>query len=97
MRLETSFRLGDHEVAPRLLDPEQPRDPPEGGRVQQGYEETTYHGILDAAGYPKAGALPARNQQEPKAPPETAEGAAPDKAEAPAPRGPYSPATGLPE
>ena len=65
-----------------------------GSRVQQGYEETTYHGILDAAGYPKAGALPPRNQQEPKAPPETAEGAAPDKPEAPAPRGPYSPSAG---
>jgi glutaredoxin len=58
-----------------------------GGTVQEGYEETTYHGILDAAGYPKAGVLPPRAQQEPRP--------APAKPEAPAaeeaPVGPYAP------
>jgi glutaredoxin len=57
-----------------------------GSTVQQGFEEATYHGILDAAGYPKTGVLPPRAQEEPKA-------AAPE-AEAPAeeaPTGPYAP------
>jgi len=60
-----------------------------GATVQQGFEETTYHGILDAAGYPKTGVLPPRSQKEPQAEPP---GGA-TKAEAPeeTPRGPYAP------
>lgn len=37
-----------------------------GATVQKGYEEATYHRLLDAAGYPKTGVLKPRNQQEPK-------------------------------
>ena len=37
-----------------------------GSTVQKGFEEATYHRLLDAAGYPKMGMLPARNQAEPK-------------------------------
>ena len=37
-----------------------------GSTVQKGYEEATYHRLLDAAGYPKTGMLPPRNQAEPK-------------------------------
>jgi glutaredoxin len=37
-----------------------------GSTVQKGYEEATYHRLLDAAGYPKTGVLKARNQAEPK-------------------------------
>lgn len=58
-----------------------------GGSVQQGFEERIYHRMLDSAGYPKTGVLPARAQAEPKAP--LTESAA---AEAePAPLGPYAP------
>ena len=54
-----------------------------GGTVQTGFEETTYHGILDAAGYPKTGVAPPRSQQDPAAPkPEPVEER---------PRGPYAP------
>ena len=60
-----------------------------GATVQQGFEERTYHAILDAAGYPKAGVLPPRAQEEPKAPPQ-AEEPPPPSAE-PAPTGPYAP------
>jgi glutaredoxin len=37
-----------------------------GSTVQKGYEEATYHRLLDAAGYPKTGVLKPRNQAEPK-------------------------------
>ncbi|MGQ0653166.1 MAG: glutaredoxin family protein [Betaproteobacteria bacterium] len=37
-----------------------------GSTVQKGYEEATYHRLLDAAGYPKTGVLSPRNQAEPK-------------------------------
>jgi glutaredoxin len=58
-----------------------------GSSVQQGFEDRTYHRMLDSAGYPKTGVLPARAQEEPKAP--VTESAA---AEAePAPLGPYAP------
>jgi glutaredoxin len=58
-----------------------------GSSVQQGFEDRTYHRMLDTAGYPKTGVLPARAQEEPKAP--VTESAA---AEAePAPLGPYAP------
>lgn len=60
-----------------------------GNTVQQGFEERTYHAILDAAGYPKTGAVPPRAQEEPKAPP--SESDAPPPSAEPAPSGPYAP------
>jgi glutaredoxin len=68
-----------------------------GANVQQGYEEGTYHAMLDSAGYPKTGVLPPRAQAEPK-PPAPAPAAAPAaEKEKPAAEaeesasGPYSP------
>jgi glutaredoxin len=61
-----------------------------GGTVQRGFEERTYHAILDAAGYPKSGVLPPRAQEEPKPPAPQSEETAP-AATAPAPTGPYAP------
>lgn len=57
-----------------------------GSTVQQGFEESTYQGLLDAAGYPKLGVLPPRAQKEP-APGGPKPEAVPDEA----PRGPYAP------
>lgn len=57
-----------------------------GSTVQQGFEESTYHGMLDAAGYPKPGVLPPRAQKEPPPAGPNAE-AVPEEA----PRGPYAP------
>ena len=37
-----------------------------GGSVQKGFEQGAYNGLLDGAGYPRAGILPPRNQTEPK-------------------------------
>ena len=54
-----------------------------GATVRQGFEEATYHGILDAAGYPQTGVVPPRSQQDPSAPP--------PKPEPERPRGPYAP------
>ncbi len=58
-----------------------------GSSAQAGFEEGTYHTMLDAAGYPKTGVLPPRAQTEPSpaAPPESAAPAAQ------APSGPYAP------
>jgi glutaredoxin len=39
-----------------------------GSTVQRGYEPNLYHGMLDAAGYPKTGLLAPRNQAEPAPP-----------------------------
>jgi len=60
-----------------------------GATVQKGFEEATYHRILDAAGYPKTGTLAPRSQEEPKAVEPKAE-VKPAPAEE-APRGPYAP------
>jgi glutaredoxin len=57
-----------------------------GGTVQKGFEEGLYHRTLDAAGYPKPGALPPRSQTEPK-PGEPAEAS---EEESPG-SGPYAP------
>jgi len=67
-----------------------------GGSVQKGFEEGAYHSLLDIAGYPKAGAVPPRNQSEPKpAPPAAAAPAdaatSPAEEAAPAGSGPYAP------
>lgn len=59
-----------------------------GASVQKGFEAGAYHSLLDAAGYPRTGILPARSQAEPAAAP-PAEDAPP--AEADAPKGPYAP------
>jgi glutaredoxin len=58
-----------------------------GATVQRGYHEALYHSILDAAGYPKTGAIPARKQEEPKPGETTAEA----KPAPEVPRGPYAP------
>ena len=52
------------------------------GQIQHGFEESAYARTLDAAGYPKKGQLPARNQVAPAAP-----------APAPATGAPASPVT----
>jgi glutaredoxin len=39
-----------------------------GSTVQKGFEETAYQRLLDAAGYPATGTLPARSQAAPAAP-----------------------------
>ena len=59
-----------------------------GSRVQQGFEASTYHGMLDAAGYPRTGVAPPRQQQEPRG--ENPQAAATAAPEAP-PSGPYAP------
>jgi glutaredoxin len=62
-----------------------------GTSTQKGFEESAYHSMLDQAGYPRTGILPARSQAEPK--PEPAKPAAAKDAEAdeePA-AGPYKP------
>jgi glutaredoxin len=66
-----------------------------GSTVQKGFEEGAYHALLDAAGYPATGILPARNQQQPTA----AAPALPDVkpvAEPEKPTGPYAPGAAPP-
>jgi glutaredoxin len=58
-----------------------------GSTVQQGFEERTYHALLDAAGYPKTGTLPPRAQEEPKALAPQSEASPAEQA----PTGPYAP------
>jgi glutaredoxin len=59
-----------------------------GTTVQKGYSASVYDGLLDSAGYPKAGILPARSQLSP----EKAAEAAAKKAEDEQPKpGPYAP------
>jgi glutaredoxin len=36
-----------------------------GTKIQDGFADTLYEAMLDAAGYPKIGVLPARAQQQP--------------------------------
>ena len=63
-----------------------------GSSVQKGFEQGTYHALLDAAGYPRTGILPARQQGEPKpAPPPDPVEAQAEQAPAAPPAGPYSP------
>lgn len=67
-----------------------------GSSVQKGFEQGMYHALLDAAGYPRTGILPARRQAEPKpapsAAPPPAEGAADAEEASDAPTtGPYAP------
>jgi glutaredoxin len=58
-----------------------------GDSVQKGFLEAAYHQLLDAAGYPKAGILPPRKQQEPKSQTDVK----PAPVEEAAPAGPYAP------
>ena len=44
-----------------------------GRSVQKGFQENSYHGALDAAGYPATGALPPRKQVAPPPPKPAAE------------------------
>jgi glutaredoxin len=70
-----------------------------GRNVQKGFEENSYHSLLDIAGYPRAGILPPRNQAEPKPAPPPAEAQAKPAEDADAAAsGPYAPgssATGI--
>lgn len=59
-----------------------------GATVQKGFEEATYHRVLDAAGYPKTGMLPPRRQAEPQ--PLQPQAEVKPVPEEPAP-GPYAP------
>lgn len=65
-----------------------------GSSTQRGFEQGAYDGLLDAAGYPRAGILPPRNQAEPKpAPPKPApaQPGAEDEEDTGRPSGPYIP------
>jgi len=69
-----------------------------GTRVHSGFERSAYDGLLDSAGYPRAGVLPARAQAAPGRPegyipPEEREKprAEPVNPEPAAPSGPYAP------
>ena len=63
-----------------------------GSAAQQGFEESLYHSMLDAAGYPKTGILPPRAQTEPKPPTDSQAKTEKPAAQAePAPSGPYAP------
>ncbi|HWM43175.1 MAG TPA: glutaredoxin family protein [Burkholderiales bacterium] len=69
-----------------------------GASVFTGFERSAYEGLLDSAGYPRAGVLPARAQSAPGrpegyVPPEEREKprAEPVKPEAKPPAGPYAP------
>ncbi len=64
-----------------------------GSTVQRGFEPNLYHGMLDAAGYPKTGMLPPRNQTEPTPPaaPGLPEVKPAPVAEPERPTGPYAP------
>jgi glutaredoxin len=61
-----------------------------GSSVQRGFEPGLYQRTLDAAGYPRAGVLPARNQAEPTPPPPPGLPAVKPAAEPERPAGPYS-------
>jgi len=63
-----------------------------GATVVKGFEQASLNGALDAAGYPRAGLLPARNQQAPQPPAPKAEAPAAPPAEPEQEiRGPYAP------
>jgi glutaredoxin len=68
-----------------------------GRTVQRGFEPSSYDALLDSAGYPKEGVLPARSQKAPDVPPDFVSPsgakpvAEPVKSAAPGPRGRYDP------
>lgn len=61
-----------------------------GSTVQKGFEESAYQRLLDAAGYPATGILPARSQAEP-APTTPGLPEVKPAAQAEQPAGPYAP------
>jgi len=61
-----------------------------GSTAQRGFETGMYQAMLDAAGYPKTGALPPRKQAEPDAPKPTIPEIKPVE-EPERPSGPYAP------
>lgn len=61
-----------------------------GASVQKGFEPGAYDALLDAAGYPRAGIVPPRNQAEPKPAPAKPAAGEPPPTEEPA-VGPYTP------
>lgn len=62
-----------------------------GRSVFNGYERVGFHGLLDSAGYPKEGAVPARTQRAPAAPAPAGAEPAQSTEEASVKRGPYDP------
>ena len=62
-----------------------------GRSVQTGFDAGAYDSLLDSAGYPSAGVLPARNQTAPAAAPAEAPKTKEAQAAPPAPAGPYAP------
>jgi glutaredoxin len=63
-----------------------------GRSVQKGFEQAAFDALLDAARYPAAGILPARNQGAPKPPePKPQAEAKPPAEEEVKPAGPYAP------
>ena len=62
-----------------------------GHSVQKGFQQEAFESLLDAARYPRAGLMPARNQTAPKPPAEAPKPEAEKPAEEPRPTGPYAP------
>ncbi len=62
-----------------------------GQSVQKGFQQEAFDSLLDAARYPRAGLMPARNQAAPKPPAEAPKPEAEKPAEEPRPTGPYAP------
>ena len=68
-----------------------------GSSLQRGFEEGAYHALLDGAGYPRAGILPARSQRDPGLPrpgsgsEQSSDPSEPSEAEEETRRGPYAP------
>jgi glutaredoxin len=63
-----------------------------GRSVHKGFQPEAFDALLDAARYPRAGLMPARNQAAPKKPAgETPQSEAEKPAEEPRPTGPYAP------
>jgi glutaredoxin len=62
-----------------------------GQSVHKGFQQEAFDSLLDAARYPRAGLMPARNQAAPKPPAEAPKPEAEKPAEEPRPTGPYAP------
>ena len=68
-----------------------------GSTVQRGFESGVYERMLDAAGYPKTGELPARSQAEPKPAEPGAPEVKPVEEGEERPLGPYAPGAAPPK
>ena len=62
-----------------------------GSTAQKGFEGGAYQALLDAAGYPKTGILPPRNQAEPVPPQAKLPEVKPAPSQPEVPTGPYAP------